>query len=147
MSSRSRVFLTLDANVFVAALKADEPYSDKCLEILSQVPERFVLVEPSIVYVEVLGALVRRVGVELAEKAKVELDRMMNPLLVVACNREFCLKAYSLCHEYNVYAVDSLYLETALEAESILVSLDKEDFVERIKMKSPPIEVRHVSEF
>lgn len=26
--------LTLDANVFVAALKADEPYSDVCLDIL-----------------------------------------------------------------------------------------------------------------
>jgi len=85
------VFLTLDANVFVAALKADEPYSDKCLEILSQVPERFVLVEPSIVYVEVLGALVRRVGVELAEKAKVELDRMMNPLFVIVA----CIPAYN----------------------------------------------------
>ena len=61
-------------------------------------------------YVEVLGTLVRRVGVELAEKAKAELDRVVNPLLTVACNREFCLKAYALCHEYNVYAVDSFIL-------------------------------------
>ena len=147
MSSSPEKFLTLDANVFVAALKADEPYSGECSGILRQVPGGFVLVEPSIVYVEVLGPLARRVGVELAEKAKAELDRMMNPLLTVACNREFCIKAYALCHEYNVYAVDSLYLETALEAESTLVSLDKEYFVDRIKLKSPPIEVLHVSEF
>ena len=65
MSSSPEKFLTLDANVFVAALKADEPYSDECSEILSQVPEGFVLVEPSIVYVEVLGTLARRVGMEL----------------------------------------------------------------------------------
>jgi len=105
MSSSSEKLLTLDANVFVAALKADEPYSVECSEILSQVPRGFVLVEPSIVYVEVLGTLARRVGVELAERAKAELDRMVNPLLTVTCNREFCLKAYDLCHEYNVYAV------------------------------------------
>jgi len=147
MSSIPKKFLTLDANVFVAALKADEPYRGKCSEILSRVPGGFVLVEPSIVYVEVLGALARRVGVALAERAKAELDRMVNPLLTVACSREFCLKAYALCHEYDVYAVDSLYLETALEAESTLVSLDGEDFVDRVRLKSPPIEVLHVSEF
>jgi predicted nucleic acid-binding protein len=99
------------------------------------------------VYVEVLGALARRVGLGLADKAKAELERMVNPLLTIACNREFCLKAYALCHEYDVYAVDSLYLETALEAESTLVSLDGEDFVDRVRLRSPPIEVLHVSEF
>jgi len=143
----SSKFLTLDANVFVAALKADEPYSEKCSEILSRVPGGFALVEPSIVYVEVLGALARRVGLGLADKAKAELERMVNPLLTIACNREFCLKAYALCHEYDVYAVYSLYLETALEAESTLVSLDGEDFVDRVRLRSPPIEVLHVSEF
>ncbi|MCJ7574417.1 type II toxin-antitoxin system VapC family toxin [Candidatus Bathyarchaeota archaeon] len=143
----SSKFLTLDANVFVAALKADEPYSERCSEILSRVPGGFALVEPSIVYVEVLGALARRVGLGLADKAKAELERMVNPLLTIACNREFCLKAYALCHEYDVYAVDSLYLETALEAESTLVSLDGEDFVDRVRLRSPPIEVLHVSEF
>lgn len=143
----SSKFLTLDANVFVAALKADEPYSERCSEILSRVPGGFALVEPSVVYVEVLGALARRVGLGLADKAKAELERMVNPLLTIACNREFCLKAYALCHEYDVYAVDSLYLETALEAESTLVSLDGEDFVDRVRLRSPPIEVLHVSEF
>jgi len=144
MSSSPEKLLTLDSNVFVAALKVYESYSGECSEISSQVPGGLVLVEPSVVYVEVLGTLVRWVGVELAEKAKAELDRMVNPLLPVACNREFCLKAYALRHEYNVYALDSLYLETALEAESTLVSLDKDDFIDRIKMKSPPNEVLHV---
>jgi len=62
--------VTLDANVFVAALKGDEPYSGECVEILSRVPKGFTLVEPSIMYVEVLGTLARRVGVELAERAR-----------------------------------------------------------------------------
>jgi len=139
--------LTLDANVFVAALKADEPYSDECLEILNRVPGGFALVEPSVVYVEVLGTLAKRVGLELAERAKAQLDKMIGPLLAVKCDRGFCLKAYSLCQEYGIYAVDSLYLETALEADSVLVSLDKEDFVDRIKARSPSIKVHHVSEF
>ena len=42
--------------------------------------------------------------------------------------------------------MDSLYLEMVLEAESTLVSLDKEDFVDRVKLKPSPMEV-HVLEF
>ena len=139
--------VTLDANVFVAALKGDEPYSGECVEILSRVPKGFTLVEPSIMYVEVLGTLARRVGVELAERARAMLDGMMSPLLTVACSREFCLEAFKLCHEYGVYAVDSLYLRTAIEAGSVLVSLDKEDFVDRVNLGSPPVRVLHVSDF
>lgn len=39
---RIKRLLTLDANVFVAALKRDELYSDKCAEILGKIPRKFV---------------------------------------------------------------------------------------------------------
>ena len=66
--------LTLDSNVLIAALKEDEPYSEKCLEILSQVPDTFILAEPSIVYQEVCGTLARKVGKDVADQARKQLN-------------------------------------------------------------------------
>ena len=37
--------LTLDANVFIAVLKADEKYSKECADILRKLPGKFVLAE------------------------------------------------------------------------------------------------------
>lgn len=139
--------LTLDANVFVAAIKADEPYSDACASILRKLRGGFLLAEPSIVYQEVCGTLARKVGVSIARKAEEFLDSVLHPELVFECTSSFCKAAYALCHRYGVYAVDALYLKTALETDAILVSLDEEDFVQKVKSKNPPIEVYHVSEF
>ena len=49
MKQASRI-LTLDSNIIISALKQDESYSEKCAEILGQIPDAFILTEPSIVY-------------------------------------------------------------------------------------------------
>lgn len=139
--------ITLDANVLVAALKQDEPYSDDCLNILSKIPDLFLLCEPSIVYQEVCGTLARRVGLDVANLAKEKIDKMIHPLLLVNCDKEFCMLAYPLCHEYGIYSIDALYLKVALDRGAVLVSLDRENFIDKVKAKNPPIEVYHVSEF
>lgn len=139
--------LTLDANVFIATLKADERYSEECATILRKVPGNFVLAEPNIIYQEVCRTLARRVGIDVARKAEKLLDLILHPKLVFECDRNFCKTAYSLCHEYSIYLVDVLYLKVALDLKSVLVSLDKRDFMDRVKRKNPPIEVYHVSEF
>jgi len=138
--------LTLDANVFVAALKADEKYSDECANILRRLPGKFVLAEPSIVYQEVCGTLARRVGIDVARRAEKFLDSVLHPKLVFKCDSNFCKAAYSLCHEYNIYSADALYLKVALDLRAILVSLDERDFIDRVKRRKPPIEVYLVSE-
>ena len=139
--------ITLDANVLVAALKQDEPYSDDCLNILSKIPDLFLLCEPSIVYQEVCGTLARRVGLDVANLAKEKIDKMIHPLLLVNCDKEFCTLAYPLCYEYGIYSIDALYLKVALDRGAVLVSLDRENFIDKVKAKNPPIEVYHVSEF
>jgi predicted nucleic acid-binding protein len=146
MKPTSRL-LTLDANVLIAALKTDEPQSEKCREILSKVPNHFQLAEPSIIYQEVCGTLARKTSLEIANDAKKQMDLMINPKLLTNCDKTLCTSAFCLCSEYNIYSIDALYLQVALKNKAILVSLDKEDFIDRIKKKKLSIEVYSVSEF
>ena len=139
--------LTLDSNIMIAALKVDEIYSKKCFKILGEVPYAFVLAEPSVVYQEVCGTLARRVGADVADDAKKELDLMIHPRLLVSCDRAFCVSAYSLCSEYNVYAIDAIYLRVALDNYAVLVSLDKEGFIDKVNSKKPKSEAYHISDF
>lgn len=143
----NRRLLTLDSNVLIAALKRDEFYSGKCYKILSYIPDAFLLAEPSIIYQEVCGTLARRVESSVAEEARRQLDTIIHPRLLVNCNRAFCISAYPLCSEYDIYAIDAMYLKVALDTNAVLVSLDKEDFTDKVKFKEPSIEVFHVSEF
>ncbi|MEM2695970.1 MAG: PIN domain-containing protein [Thermoproteota archaeon] len=142
-----RRLLTLDSNVLIAALKEDELHSEKCLQILSLVPDNFILSEPSIIYQEVCGTLARKAGVDIADQARKQLDLIIHPRLLVNCDRAFCVSAYTLCAEYDIYAVDAIYLKVALDNRAVLVSLDKEDFIDKLKRKKPPIEAYHVTEF
>jgi predicted nucleic acid-binding protein len=143
---RNRV-LTLDSNVLIAALKQDEPYSDRCSEMLGNVPDLFILSEPSVVYQEVCGTLARRVGSEVADDAKKQLDLLIHPSLLADCNRAFCVSAYPLCSDYGIYAIDAMYLRTALDNRAVMVSLDKEDFIDKVKSKGSDVEAYHVSQF
>lgn len=139
--------MTLDANVFLAALKYDEEHSERCVEILRKVPGDFVLAEPSVIYGEVCGTLARKVNVDVARKSERFLDSLIHPRMLFSCDDSFCRAAYPLCHEYGVYSIDALYLKVALDTGAILVSLDEEGFLDRVRRRSPKIEVYHVSEF
>lgn len=142
-----RHILTLDSNVFIAALKTDEPYAAKCAALIEKATKSFALSEPSLIYQEVCGTLARKSGRATADKARRHLDLAISPLLLVNCDKAFCVSAYPLCSEYGIYAIDALYLNTAIRRKAILVSLDEEDFVKRVKSNGQGIEVYHVSEF
>ena len=106
-----------------------------------------VMTEPSVIYQEVCGTLARKVNLKVANEAKTQMDLMINPKRLANCDKAFCVSAFRLCSEYNIYAIDALYLQAALKNNATLVSLDKEDFIDRLKKKKPPIEVFAVSEF
>jgi predicted nucleic acid-binding protein len=131
----------------ITALKRDEPHSENCSNILNKVPGIFILSEPSVVYQEVCGTLARRVGLDTAEKAEKLLELIIHSKLLANCDRSFCVSAYSLCAQYDVYAIDAMYLKVALDNHAVLVSLDKEGFIDKVKSKKPDIEVYHISEF
>lgn len=145
--SETRRILTLDSNVFVGAAKGDEPYRKKCIDLLKMVPDNFILSEPSIVYEEVCGTIARRVGPAEAQDFAKQIDRFVPPQLLFVCDRTFCLSAYSLCSEYGIYSIDALYLGTAITSGAILVSLDDEDFINKLKKNRHGVETYHVSDF
>lgn len=139
MKAHSRL-LTLDANVLIAAIKADEPSSQESAQVLSKVPKQFMLVEPSIIYQEVCGTLARRLTLNIAKMAKAQLDEMIKPKLLINCDKNLFAASLNLCSEYKVYSINALYLQVALDNKAVLVSLDKEDFIDRIHRKNPSVE-------
>jgi predicted nucleic acid-binding protein len=144
---KTRRVLTIDSNVFIASLKGDEPYRKKCLQLIGMIPDKFVLCEPSIVYEEVCGTIARRIGISEAREFSKQLDRMISTELLFLCDRDFCLSSYPLCLEYGIYSIDALYLNTAIASGSILVSLDDEEFVSKVRRKKGDVEVYQISNF
>ncbi len=124
-----------------------KPYSKECFQLVEEVPESFVLSEPAIVYQEVCGTLARRLGKDVAERARRQLDLMISPVLLANCDRGFCTSSYGYCADYGIYGIDALHLNAAIRRGDVLVSLDKEDFVDKVKSNHVGIEVYHVSDF
>jgi hypothetical protein len=89
----------------------------------------------------------RKVGFVAAHDVKRQLDRMIDPRLLSMCDKEFCVSAYSLCSQFGVYAIDALYLKTALLRRSTFVSLDREDFLNKLKPSLRAIEAYHATDF
>jgi predicted nucleic acid-binding protein len=80
-------------------------------------------------------------------KAREQLDLMIHPSLLADCGRDFCASAFPLCSRFALYPVDALYLQAAINNESILVSLDKEHSTDRLRAKKVNVEAYHVQDF
>lgn len=136
--------ITLDSNVFISQIKGDEEYSDECEALIRRVGVDFFLVEPALVLTEVGNAVGRNINLNSAKEQVKALSRMVS--ILVPCDQAFCVRAGLTGVEYNVYSADSLYLQVAINFNSTLVSLDEEDFVDRIKTKKPSVEVYHIKD-
>jgi len=139
-------YLVLDANVFISAIKKSEEYSEDCGDILRDVWQKYYLIEPRIVILELVNSIARHLGEDVGKKAyKDLLDAIY--LFQDYTTSEELNRVVKLGADYNLYAIDSLYMATALDNNATLVSLDEEDFIDRIKTKDPSFKVFHVSEF
>lgn len=137
--------ITLDSNIFISKIKGDETYSNECGALIARVGADFFLVEPATVLTEVGNAVGRNISLKAAEDEVDTLLRMVS--ILMPCDKEFCVKAGLTGAEYDVYSADSLYLQTAINFGSTLVSLDEEEFINKVKVKKPPIEVYHIKDF
>lgn len=138
-------YLTLDSNIFIAYIKGNETYSSDCGRIIQRIGTDFILVEPSIIFAEVGNAVLRNIDLDTAREEIQNLRKAIT--FIQVCDIEFCAKAGMTGGQYNIYSIDSIYFQTALDHNTILISLDEEEFITRIKTKGTAIEVYHVKDF
>ncbi len=137
--------LTLDSNVFISEAIGNEEYSNRCRDIISLVGSDFLLVEPAVLLAEIGNAIGRNIGIKSGTKRVIEVENIVSSF--ADCDKEFCKKAGLTGAQYRIYSTDSLYLQTALDSYSTLISLDEDEFVLKLKDKNLPIEVYHPRDF
>jgi len=135
------MLLTIDSNVVISAYKRDEEFSEDCLTILKQVPENFKLIEPAIALTEIGRALGRHFGPDESKRIVTDLCDMA---LIVDCGARFCMNAGEKALEYDIYSADALYVETATQYGTKLVTLDDADFLSKLKIRK--FDALHVKE-
>ena len=122
----------IDANVFIASTKGNEPYSPDCRRVIQAVADGgFYLIELTICLTEIIRNISKYLGMEAGKILENNLQRMVS--IWEICDGHFCTSAGYTGALYGPYAMDSLYLETAIKHNAALVPLDEDDFLLRIK--------------
>lgn len=137
--------ICIDANVFIASTKGDEQYSTDCRRVIQTVVDgKFYLIEPTICLTEIVRNITTYLGIEAGKTLENNLMQMVS--IWEICDDHFCARAGYTGALYGTYALDSIYLETALKHHAVLVTLDDKDFLQRIKGRVE-IEVNHPKDF
>ncbi|MBE0520703.1 MAG: type II toxin-antitoxin system VapC family toxin [Candidatus Methanoperedenaceae archaeon] len=124
--------ICIDANVFIASTKGDEQYSSDCKRVIQAVVDgEFYLIEPTICLTEIVRNITKYLGMEAGKTQENNLLQMVS--IWEICDDHFCACAGYTGALYGTYALDSIYLETALKHHAVLVTLDDKDFLQRIK--------------
>lgn len=137
--------ITLDSCVFISAIKGDEKFSGECKDILKRIGTDFILYQPTICITEVYNAVGRVKGKEEAEKALKNLKKMVYYFEDYGSESR-CELVGKTALEYGIYSTDAFFLQTSLDNETTLISLDEQDFISKIKNFSPKYQVYHVKE-
>ncbi len=134
--------VTLDSNVLISAVKGNEKYSEDCREIIANVGTSFVLYQPTVCITELYNGIGRTKGEPTAKKAMKDFYKMVYHLEDYG-SRAQCERVGKTALKYRVYSADAFYLQTSLDFKTMLVSLDEEDFIDRIKAKNSGYNVFH----
>lgn len=137
--------VTLDSNVLISAVKENEKYSRDCKELLSLVGTSFLLYQPAVTITELYNGIGRTKGEMAAKKALKDFYNMVYHLEDYG-SRSQCERVAKTALKYRVYSADAFYLQTSVDFKTVLISLDKEDFIDMIKLKDAKYDVWHVSD-
>lgn len=134
--------VTLDSNVLISAVKENEKYSRECSEILSHVGTSFFLYQPTLSITELYNAIGKTKGEHTAKKALNKFYNMVYHFEDYG-SRAQCEKVGKTALKYRIYSADAFYLQASLDFKAVLISLDEEDFIDRIKTMDADYEVFH----
>jgi predicted nucleic acid-binding protein len=121
------MLFTIDASVFVSSCNKNETSHDDSNAFLRLVKRtETLIVEPSLMPVEVAAAIRRGCGNnQLAVEYSEHLFKLPHAIFI-SLDNDFSLKAIKIASEYSLRGADAIYVATAIQYGSILVSLDKE---------------------
>ncbi len=135
--------VTLDSNVLISAVKKNEKYSKDCKDLLRLVGISFLLYQPAVTITELYNGIGRTKGETAAKKALKDFYNMVYHLEDYGSSSQ-CERVAKTALRYRVYSTDAFYLQTSLDFKTVLISLDKEDFIDMIKAKDSKYDVWHV---
>ncbi|MCZ7403555.1 MAG: PIN domain-containing protein [Candidatus Methanoperedens sp.] len=137
--------VTLDSNVLISAVKENEKYSRDCKELLSLVGTSFLLYQPTVTIIELYNGIGRTKGEPSAKKALKDFYNMVYHLEDYG-SRSQCERVAKTALKYRVYSADAIYLQTSIDFKTVIITLDKEDFIDMIKLKDAKYDIWHVSD-
>lgn len=116
---------TIDANVFVASARADEPEHLASLDFLTTLQALSVTVFcPSLVLAESSAAISRRTGDPVAAMALVTLIKNFAGLKLETVSAQMAERAAQIAADYRLLGADSIYVAVAEGVAATLVTLD-----------------------
>ncbi len=132
--------VTIDANIWIAALIADESSHAICKKVLQHLKQKgYFLNTPTLAEVEVGATIARVYGENDCALDAGRYVRNFPRTTLHALDAELAQDATRIAAEYRLRGADSIYVATALKANSVLVTYDKELLtrVKEIKVLSP----------
>ena len=118
--------LIIDASVGIKTRVA-EPLSDRAAAILQSLERGTTLGVPDLFFVEcanVLWKYVRRLGYS-AQKARSDLEQLLNLPLAVTPTADLALEALDLALAHDITVYDASYLALAIGESATLVTADE----------------------
>jgi predicted nucleic acid-binding protein len=118
--------LILDASVGIKTRVA-EPLSDRAVAILQTLEHGTTLGVPDLFFVEcanVLWKYVRRLGYS-AQKARLDLEQLLNLPLAVTPTADLALQALDLALARDITVYDASYVALAIRESATLVTADE----------------------
>ena len=119
--------LTLDASVFVAACRSQEPGFNAAMALLRAIRDADIpLIEPAILPVEVAAALSRTGDDAALAQEYAETLLALPYLTLLPVDERLARQAVEMAAVHGLRGADALYVTSAVRYGAKLVTLDKE---------------------
>ncbi len=118
---------TLDANIFARDANPRDPFYATCHALLERLAGTAVpVIEPGLLLAEVAGAISRETRDPLRARAYLELLRAIPSLTFAPFDDALAEATAYLAADYALRGADAVYVATARQYNSALVTLDRE---------------------